>query len=68
MAILLATNQPLSFDARDDLRSRRRPPNRVAPWLRLIIVLVFDRLLHGSYGTLRARFLNRATTYRGADL
>jgi hypothetical protein len=36
----LATNRPLSFDARDDSRSRRGPLNYVAPWLRLIIVLV----------------------------
>ena len=38
--MLLPTNRPLSFDARDDSRSRRSPLNRVAPWLRLIIVLV----------------------------
>ena len=36
----LATNRPLSFDARDDSRSRRSPLNHVASWLRFIIVLV----------------------------
>jgi Pentapeptide repeats (8 copies) len=39
--MVLATNQPRSFNARDESRSRRGPLNRVAPWLRLIIVLVF---------------------------
>jgi hypothetical protein len=38
--MLLATNRPLSFDARADSRSRRGPLDHVAPWLRLIIVLV----------------------------
>ena len=38
--MLLPTNRPLSFDPRDDSRSRRSPLNRAAPWLRLIIVVV----------------------------
>ena len=38
--MLLATNRPLSFDARDESRSRRGPLNCVPAWLRLIIVLV----------------------------
>src|SRR6202048_956177 len=38
--MLLATNRPLSFDARDASRSRRGPLNCVPAWLRLIIVLV----------------------------
>ena len=38
--MVLATNRPLSFDARADSRSRRGPLDHVAPWLRLIIVLV----------------------------
>src|SRR5258705_11376899 len=36
--MLLPTNRPLSFDPRDDSKSRRSPLNRAAPWLRLIIV------------------------------
>jgi pentapeptide repeat protein len=36
-----AANQPRSFDARDESRSRRGLLNRVAPSLRLITVLVF---------------------------
>src|SRR5260221_5174544 len=39
--MVLATNQPPSFNARHESRSRRDLLNRVAPWLRLIIVLVF---------------------------
>lgn len=38
--MLLATDRPLSFDARDDPRSWRGPLNHRARWLRLIIVLV----------------------------
>jgi Pentapeptide repeats (8 copies) len=38
--MVLATNRPLSFDARADSRSRRGPLDHLAPWLRLIIVLV----------------------------
>ncbi|MGA8480772.1 MAG: pentapeptide repeat-containing protein, partial [Chthoniobacterales bacterium] len=41
LAVVLATKQPRSFNARDESRSRRSPLNRVAPWLRLIIFLVF---------------------------
>ena len=39
--MVLTTNQPRSFIARAESRSRRGPLNSVAPWLRLIIVLVF---------------------------
>jgi uncharacterized protein YjbI with pentapeptide repeats len=38
--MVLTTNQPRPFDARDKSRSRRSPLNRVATWLRLITVLV----------------------------
>jgi Pentapeptide repeats (8 copies) len=38
--MLLATNRPLPFDARDDSRSRLGPLNHLVLWLRLIIVLV----------------------------
>jgi hypothetical protein len=41
LAIVLAANQLRSSNMRDESRSRRSPLNRVAPWLRLIIVLVF---------------------------
>ncbi len=39
--MVLAANQPRSYTARDESRSRRGLLNRVAPWLRLIILLVF---------------------------
>ena len=38
--MLLATNRPTSFGARDDSRSRRGPLDHAARWLRLTIVLV----------------------------
>ena len=41
LAMALATNQPRSPNTRDESRSRRSALNRVAPWLRLIIVLMF---------------------------
>src|SRR6266478_7606448 len=41
LAMALATNQPRSPNTRDESRSRRNPLNRVAPWQRLIIVLMF---------------------------
>ena len=66
LAMVLATNQPRSSNTRDESRSRRSPLNRVAPWLRWIIVLVFTA--HGGYRILRARILNRGTSYRSADL
>jgi hypothetical protein len=39
--MVLATNQPRSSNARDESRSRRDPLNGAAPWLRLVIVLLF---------------------------
>jgi hypothetical protein len=39
--MVLAANQPPSFNARNDSRSRRDFLDRVAAWLRLIILLVF---------------------------
>jgi Pentapeptide repeats (8 copies) len=41
LAMVLATNQLRSSNMRDESRSRRSPLPRVAPWLRLIILLVF---------------------------
>ena len=41
LAMVLATNQPRSSNARDESRSRRDPLNGAAPWLRLVIVLLF---------------------------
>jgi hypothetical protein len=40
LAMALATNKPRSFDPHDKSRSWRSPLTRVAPWLRLSIVLV----------------------------
>jgi Pentapeptide repeats (8 copies) len=41
LAMVRATNQTRSSNMRDESMSRRSPLNRAAPWLRLIIVLVF---------------------------
>jgi len=41
LAMVLATNQLRSSNTRNESRSLRSPLNRVAPWLRLIIFLVF---------------------------